>query len=834
MTPERDACLRPMVRACARGIARGAAPNWGWTEHSNELASLEDGRSRNALQRRGPHGGSHGASLQRFSASLIAAAIAVGAVATIMTPSARAQTLDLDGVPAGPSIPADCGASEASALLESEAKALRAEAAVLAGEARDAAEAKARLRTLASYLLQSGAGLPWDRSAPVVLGTRLSMLVGRADRLVDSATQGVNPRTGNPLSPAQVRASIEAVRTLAAMDFDEVRRAVAIEDPSAQWRVVDALSKSLAPLVALVRSAEGLELPEPWPIVDDARDAVLERVDAPVSLDEVRASARSLAEGSAARIAAERAIDAVAARGGSAQQASDLRALKDAVESLGWIRFVLDGRPPRPAPEAALEAAERRVLASVELFGAADGAGLPSARARLAALDDCLEASRLLAEWRRDPGAAEVERRSFSAAISALLAAELPSEADERLRTRAAQRIVEVCRVARTLETAAGRDPPRDLRDAVRQLDRKAKIALDALPAAIEQLACDPSKGADPAIQSALERVRTLEEDRRRIGALQQTIDRIAAIRPAAAEGFARQARRMARMLTDDATRGDAQAAFASLERQCARVFPLPYEAQLKERGPRAQALTGGNSARVAEIAGSARSNWAAALARADFAGADAQRLDAIARFCAVLADLDSIEDPVTRDRGDRLALWGGWASRRAALAPASKDLGALCVLASRSLVAARDEATWSTFRRDLESLERSVPLVQLAARLESRISPILRGDPATVAAALAPVVIAPAPESYLAREWTRLLAVDRALLELEFARRKSEQSQRTALEEYLARLAGDLQASAFGAPKPLAQVPGFDGKSAPGDTRADDKSKPRAGRSRS
>ena len=748
--------------------------------------------------------------------------------------SAHAQTLALDGVPAGPEIPPECGASEAAAMLEAEAKALRVQAAQLAAEARDAAEAKARLRTLASYLLQAGAPLAWDRSAPVVLGMRVSMLVGRVDRLIDGASLGENPRTGNPLSPAQLRASVDAIRALSQIDFDEVRRAVAIDDASSRIRLVEALSKSLAPLVALVRAAEGLELPEPWPIVDDARESVLERVDAPISLDEIRAGARALPDGSAEHGAVVRAIDSIAGRAAQAQLSADLRILRDAIESLAWLRATLDARPPRPAPEPALEAARERILGAVELLASADGSARPLARAQLAALDDCLEASRLLAEWRRDPGAATQDRRNFSTAIAALLAAELPAGVDERLRTRSAQRIVEACRIAGALEVATAGEAPRDLRDAVRQLDRKAKIAIDALPAAIEQLATDPGKGADPAIQSALERVRTLESDRRRVVALQTTIDLVAGVRPSASEGFARQARRMARMLTDDATRGDAQLAFASLERQCAGVFPLAYETALKERAERAQTLTGGNAAKVAEIAGRARAEWASALGRADFAGTDAQRLDAIARFCTVLADLDAIQSPVSRDRGDRLALWGGWASRRANLAPASKDLAALCVLASRSLVAARDDAGWSTFRRDLEALERSVPLVQLAARLESRVSPILRGDPATVAASLAPLVVAPAEESYLAREWTRLLAVDRALLELEFARRKSDQPRRAELESYLARLASDLQSSAFGATKPLGQVPGFDGKSVDEGAKPADRAKASPRRPRS
>jgi hypothetical protein len=101
---------------------------------------------------------------------------------------------------------------------------------------------------------------------------------------------------------------------------------------------------------------------------------------------------------------------------------------------------------------------------------------------------------------------------------------------------------------------------------------------------------------------------------------------------------------------------------------------------------------------------------------------------------------------------------------------------------------------------------------VRLAARLERLLGPSLQSDPDSTAAMLAPILTVPAPDAALAREWERLLTLNRALLEAEFARRTGNLAYRTALGEYIAALAGDVETAAFGARPTIGAVAGFDG----------------------
>jgi hypothetical protein len=174
------------------------------------------------------------------------------------------------------------------------------------------------------------------------------------------------------------------------------------------------------------------------------------------------------------------------------------------------------------------------------------------------------------------------------------------------------------------------------------------------------------------------------------------------------------------------------------------------------------------------------------------------------ARLLSCLRDLDQIEEPVTREKGDRLAQWGGWASRRAALSPAAQDLVARAVLACQSLLAARSAEGDAQFERDVAALERAIPLVTLTARLERLVVPAMFEQDDDVAAMLAPLIQSPAPDSFLADERSALAAVDRALFESEFARRKGDNRTRDALATYLAAVCTEISTRAFGAPMAL------------------------------
>ncbi|MFM1867880.1 MAG: hypothetical protein RL591_1288, partial [Planctomycetota bacterium] len=263
------------------------------------------------------------------------------------------------------------------------------------------------------------------------------------------------------------------------------------------------------------------------------------------------------------------------------------------------------------------------------------------------------------------------------------------------------------------------------------------------------------------------------------------------------------QMKRTAKVLLDPLKRGEAQAILATLDAQAATALPFPYEDELKRRTDRALTLTGGRASEVAEAAGGIRAQWAIALGAGNFNGIEATRLTRTARLCACLRALDQVEESVNRPRGDRLALWGGWASRRATLAPATQDLVARSVLACQSLLAASGSAPNpeqdAQCERDIAALERAIPLVSLVARIERTLSPALPDSTGMVSAMLAPLVQAPAPDAFLADEWTTLASVDRALFESEYARRTGDVKLRDELAAYIAELCREVTARTFG-----------------------------------
>ena len=111
-----------------------------------------------------------------------------------------------------------------------------------------------------------------------------------------------------------------------------------------------------------------------------------------------------------------------------------------------------------------------------------------------------------------------------------------------------------------------------------------------------------------------------------------------------------------------------------------------------------------GLARRVADTAAAVRVAWTDALADGNFGGPASVRLDLVARYCAALRDVAQLSAPITREQGDRLATWGGWAARRALLAPACVDLDARAVLASRSLVAMGASGDAAAFTRFVEA----------------------------------------------------------------------------------------------------------------------------------
>ncbi|MEY3142498.1 MAG: hypothetical protein RLY21_991 [Planctomycetota bacterium] len=744
------------------------------------------------------------------------------AVAVTPVRSAHAQTLDLDGVRSGPAIPAENAAIELFRVLEGEKRELDMQAARLAAEAKLGAEAKVKLRQIAMALLQQGAGRPWSQSAPVVFGLRLANIMTRLDRAIDAATQGKRV-DGSALSPTDARAVSDALRKLTVTQLDGLRASMT-SSTTTPAAITRALAESLGPVASVLQLTEGATLPDAWPVLATAGGS-----GNPARAEPTSARPMPTATDAASVAAAIERLDAGGAK--DAARAVLSHATKDSIaddsllrtitancDALQWSTELRSGSRVPPIDASALAAVERRATSALERLAAAlsavpiDAAGVASVAAQADALAPSLEASRAMLAMREASWATDASRQALADACASLCAAELPSEAAERSRARLAERILEACTAADLLSRAEASEAPRDLKDVVRALDREARNSVRTLPGVFAEMTRDPSRAVDPAALSGVTRVTTLAADRTRLVELQGLIDRIGGVQPKAGRSFAAVAKRLARMLLDPIKRSDAQVAFAAIESQAASALPLPFEDELNRGSDRAEALTGGNSRRVLETAATMRVAWVESIGGGNFGGPASQRLDLVARYCAALRDVAQLSAPITREEGDRLASWGGWAARRALLAPAATDLDARAILASRSLIAMGANGDATAFTRDLVALEQDLPLVRLTARLERTLAPSLASDPTSTAAMLAAIVDAPAPTAALAREWDRLLTLNRALLEAEFARRTGQTAYRAALSEYISTLAGDIETSAFGTRPAVGAVPGFDG----------------------
>jgi len=739
---------------------------------------------------------------------VLAATTAILIALLPMAEAAVGQTLNLGGIPAGPVLSETNAASDLAETLEVEARSIVAESGGLEGEAKAGALARAKIRGIAAHLLRSGSIKGWDESAPAVSGARLALLVGRIDGLVELAVAGRALRE-RELAPTDAKRALALLQAIGNATSEQIRRAMIAPPAKLAPEVTRALATTLAPLAELATLLEGSQNDDPWPILIDANASQPGRASGPMTLSELETLVRSVPEG-----AEREQLAAAVASAAAAQAASyDLTTLAHAAETLRWLVESRAAGVPYPFELAALEGAIAWITRALrEIASGTDVNAVATARTSLDALATTTPAARALLDFRKTEGLTEAARRALSDAAAALLAADAGTAERERERVRAAARISEACACAVRLDTSLVAAAPKDLRDLLRQFDRDARIAVRALPQAFQAIASSPIDAVEPGNLSALDRVKTLEADRLRILSLQSMIDSISAVRPAAGRGFASVAKRLTKLLTDPLKRSEGQNAFRAVQSQFTAAFPLAFEEDLQRRTPRAVELTGGAPEKVIERAAAIRAEWCDAVGRGDFGGEASKRLDLASRLCRALSDLDQVIEPIDRAAGDRLGMWGPWPMRRAMVAPATQDLVARAALAARSFVAANSADARATFERDLAALETAIPLVRLAAALERKVSPTLRGDPDTVGAQLAPLLALPRSGSYLADEWTRLLALHRAMMELEYARRVGEPKLRDSLNGYLAALALELDQATFGAQRPIVRIPGFDG----------------------
>jgi hypothetical protein len=728
--------------------------------------------------------------------------------------AAGAQTLDLGGAGSGPTLSDPNGAVDLASSLEKEAEELARNAAAMTGEAKARALAVARVRTIAAYLLRGGATKPWSESAPVAAGARLALLVGRVDALADRAIAGRNA-IGDPLPTVDAQRALALLGAVAQCQSEPLRRAMIASQERQPAEIAAALGMMLAPLVDLARLLEARSDLDPWPILADGRASGFDRP-TPGAGDLRRAIAALAA--SPIRDVLLRVLDGWSGRGTLA--ARELRMLGAVQGAIEWSEAIEAEGPAAVIPQPAIDAMRARLERHLgTLIGDPQD---ESAWVALESLDVSMAAAKAMLAMRGEPWLTAADRAALADACVALLASDAADSDVERARARTATRISEACVSAARLERSLAQHAPRDLKESLRKLDRDARFAVRALPAAFAALATSPAAASETGDLAALARIRALEVQRERIVFLQQVIDSIAAIRPGAGRGFAAVALRMARMLEDPLKQSDAERAFAAVEARSASAFPFPYEDDLKRRTPRAVTLSGGSPEEVIARAAEWRTAWCEAMGRGDLGGEAAKRLDCASRLCAAMRDLDQVVQPIDRATADRLAMWAPWPMRRSMVAPATQDLDARAALAARSFVNARDQESFARFERDLLALENAIPLVRLTAALERKLAPALRGDPDSVLAQLVPLLEAPSTHAYLATQWSSLLALQRAMLESEYARRTANAKYRDAIGAYMAETARGIEQAAFGGPRPVVLVPGFDGSATPDANRED------------
>jgi len=471
--------------------------------------------------------------------------------------SAAAQTLDLGGIPPGPTLPEKNAASDLAETLEVETRSIVAELSGLEGEAKAGALAKAKVRAIAAHLLRTGSIKGWDESAPAVSGARLALLIGRVDGLIELAVTGRATRE-RELSPTDAKRALALLRAIDGATSEQIRRAMVAPTPKLASEVTRALASTLAPLAELASLLEGGQNDDPWPVLIDARASQADRMPSPRSIGELEALARAMPD------CPEREALAAAVASSAAAHAApyDLAALASAAETLRWLVESRSAGAPYPFELAALESAISWITRALrEIASGADASAVAIARTSLDALSTTAPAARSMIDFRKTDGLTEPARRALSDAAAALLAADAGTSERERERVRAAARISEACACAERLDKSLVTAAPKDLRDLLRQFDRDARIAVRALPQAFQAIASSPIDSVEPGNLSALDRIKSLESDRLRILALQSMIDSILPIcirgRPQAPHEACRRTRGWRTRKGDRASCGD-------------------------------------------------------------------------------------------------------------------------------------------------------------------------------------------------------------------------------------------------------------------------------------
>lgn len=716
-------------------------------------------------------------------------------LALLSAAPASAQIINLDPSPTLPDLGDVTRIAEVAAELEAEAATLIAAREAAGAITRAGIDAQATCRLIAVDLLRAA-----HRDGPAA-----SPAVVAAMRLADNR-RAIDEALGSALARLEAIASSDAEddqrRIARALEFLrqfnerslEITRRAELDNPPA---LDQSLAIAFAPLVEALPLGPVAADRTPWPRTDAAPDDALVSLrplvrDAPLA-DDLRAHLNAIID------ALERANEFPDLVPFITTYAATVRTTVDVARAIDAAAFL---------PNSAADDYRTRLGEAVALFREKRTRDI--GLRRLDRLSLTAVALRAIAALQLKPDG----REHIPAVVSALLAADtdVANDAESPLAAARLKLLIAIVERMVAFRELSDQKLKGELRAAQRELVRACTTAEASLLADLNAIATDPgAEGpamSDPARATLIAEHAQALEDLQRLSRLNTWIDSIGGIRPAAINGFSNQVKKMSQWLLDPNRRPDAIRAMDHFEQQLDMFLPLPLEMQLRQAEPRASAAAGGRHADLVSEIERLRGQWADAWARADGVAPAANTMLLLYRLTQSLQDLSELVQAAQQTNpATLLNRWGPWQLPPASVAPAVGTIPARLKLAVESAL----DRDYTALARELDTLDRDVPLAKLIGRLANRLAAELPGD-ANPAAESLRIIMNPMPsDAILAPQRATIAQLCRYAAELDFARRTGRAEVTQPLHRYVNALADQLLADLGDRRTPIPTLTGFD-----------------------
>ncbi len=690
--------------------------------------------------------------------------------------TAEAQIINLDPTPQLPDLTGPTAAAELAGDLEAEAGQLITARDAAGRIGRAAQDAKVTYRLIAVELLRRADREGEPASLAVVAAVRLASARDDLDGLLTSAgarLESIAPSTAEDDQRKVVR-TLELWRQFNERSLELLRRS----NFASAAEIDQAVAIALAPL------AESLQIDGHaacWPRLAGPADTAGD-----LDLDQLKAQVTSARVDEGVREALLEIIDYLT-RGGSFPElrpaiAAYQRAVRQSIDFAATI-----DRATFLSPES-LAASKIRLAEAVAMFR--------DVRTRDVGLRrlDRLDASRSVLESLISLNAAArlgADGDTMKACIAALQSADdaianEPESAAAIERLNLLREIIDRFIAWREIQGERLRG---DLRAAQRDLQKSYESTEASLLKELTAIASQPSALSEPARATLITGHATALEDLRRLSRLSLWVDSIGGIRPSAMNGFSNQVRKLSQWLLDTNKRPDALRAMDQFESQLNLFLPVPFETELRQSDPVAVVAAGNRHAELIKQIEAARGQWADAWGRGENVAAAANRMLLLYRLTQSLKDLAPlVEVTGATNLAATLNRWGAWQLSQRVMAPSIDTIPARLKLAVESAISKDD----GQLNRELNSLDRDLPLAKLSGRLAQKLGPQLPA-PSSSAPALA-VLLTPMPsDAFLGRKRESLGRLCRYAMELDFARRTGRLERVEPLHRYVTAQADEM-----------------------------------------